>query len=66
VVRRTHYCRRCGAAIDPGDVYAAVDVLDAEGRLRTLLCRSCGADLRAFVDGRDGDRESDDPSTRER
>lgn len=51
VVRRTHYCRRCGAAIDPGDVYAAVDVLDAEGRLRELLCRACGADLRAFVAG---------------
>jgi hypothetical protein len=53
VVRRTHHCRRCGAAIDPGDVYAAIDVLDAEGRLRTLLCRSCGTDLRAFVDGHD-------------
>jgi hypothetical protein len=53
VVRRTHSCRRCGAAIDPGDVYSAVDVLDAEGRLRGLLCRGCGADLRAFVGGTD-------------
>ncbi|WP_372911461.1 hypothetical protein [Salinigranum sp.] len=60
MVRRTHYCRRCGAAIDPGDVYSAVDVLDAEGRLRELLCRACGADLRAFVagDGDGGDRET--------
>jgi hypothetical protein len=55
VVRRTHHCRRCGAAIEPGDVYAVVDVLDAEGRIRELLCRSCGAGLRAFVDGDGGD-----------
>ncbi|WP_318568292.1 hypothetical protein [Salinigranum marinum] len=54
MVRRTHHCRRCGAAIEPGDVYAVVDVLDAEGRIRELLCRSCGTELRAFVDG-DGD-----------
>ena len=54
MVRRTHYCRRCGAAIDPGDVYGAVDILDAEGRLRTLVCRACSADLRAFLAG-DGD-----------
>ena len=55
MVRRTHSCRRCGAAIDPGDVYSAVDVLDAEGRLRELLCRECGADLRSFVtDGEGG------------
>jgi hypothetical protein len=59
VVRRTHPCRRCGAAINPGDVYAAVDVLDAEGRLRVLLCRSCAADLRAFVDGVDADTHAD-------
>jgi hypothetical protein len=61
VVRRTHYCRRCGTAIDPGDVYSAVDVLDAEGRLRELLCHACGTDLRAFVtgDGNGGDREAD-------
>ncbi|WP_380679275.1 hypothetical protein [Salinigranum sp. GCM10025319] len=57
MVRRTHHCRRCDAAIDPGDVYAAVDVLDADGRIRALLCRSCGAALRAFVEGRD--REDD-------
>ncbi len=70
MVRRTHSCRRCGAAIDPGDVYSAVDVLDAEGRLRELLCRDCGADLRLFLAGGeradvrgrgspDGERERD-------
>ena len=59
MVRRTHHCRRCGAAIEPGDVYAVVDVLDAEGRIRELLCRSCGAGLRAFVDG-DGREDGDD------
>jgi hypothetical protein len=62
VVRRTHHCRRCDAAIDPGDVYAAVDVLDAEGRLRVLLCPSCAAALRAFVDGRDTDDCGNDPA----
>jgi hypothetical protein len=61
VVRRTHYCRRCGAAIDPGDVYAAVDVLDAEGRLRVLLCRSCATALRTFVDGRDAGERGNGP-----
>jgi hypothetical protein len=60
VVRRTHHCRRCDAAIDPGDVYAAVDVLDADGRIRALLCRSCGADLRAFVEGQDENGERND------
>jgi hypothetical protein len=55
VLRRTHQCQRCGADIRPGDVYSAVDVLDAEGRIRTLLCRSCGAGLRAFVSGEAGD-----------
>ena len=60
MVRRTHHCRRCEAAIDPGDVYAAVDVLDADGRIRALLCRSCGADLRAFVEGQDENGERND------
>ena len=60
MVRRTHHCRRCDAAIDPGDVYAAVDVLDADGRIRALLCRSCGADLRAFVEGQDENGERND------
>jgi hypothetical protein len=63
VVRRTHHCRRCGAAIEPGDVYAVVDVLDAEGRIRELLCRSCGAGLRAFVDGDDRDGRDDGDGT---
>jgi hypothetical protein len=66
VVRRTHYCRRCGAAIDPGDVYSAVDVLDAEGRLRELLCRRCGGDLRAFLDeetaSESGGETTDEPT----
>ncbi|WP_152039744.1 hypothetical protein [Salinigranum salinum] len=62
MVRRTHHCRRCDAAIDPGDVYAAVDVLDAEGRLRVLLCRSCATELRAFVDGHDTDGCENDPA----
>jgi hypothetical protein len=62
VVRRTHHCRRCDAAIEPGDVYAAVDVLDAEGRLRVLLCRSCATALRAFVGGRDTDEREADPA----
>jgi hypothetical protein len=63
VVRRTHRCRRCDAAIDPGDVYGVVDVLDGEGRIRTLLCASCAAGLRSFVEGegveRDGDGDSE-------
>ena len=63
MVRRTHHCRRCEAAIDPGDVYAAVDVLDADGRIRALLCRSCGADLRAFVEGRERDSDGDGRGT---
>jgi hypothetical protein len=52
-LRRTHPCDRCGAPIDPGDRFAAVDVLDADGRSKLLLCVDCGRAFRAFVD--DGD-----------
>jgi len=46
---RPHDCFRCGATIEPGDIYGALDLLDAEGDLRVLLCRSCSADLRDFL-----------------
>jgi hypothetical protein len=51
MLRRTHQCDRCGTAIEPGDVYAAIDGVDPDGELRVLLCRSCGRRLRAFLDG---------------
>jgi hypothetical protein len=46
---RPHDCHRCGATIGPGHVYGALDLLDADGELRVLLCRSCSASLRAFL-----------------
>jgi len=52
-LRRAHDCVRCGRTIEPGDRFSAVDVLDPEGELKVLLCRGCGADLRAFLDGDD-------------
>jgi hypothetical protein len=57
---RPHACRRCGATIGPGHVYGALDLLDADGELRVLLCRSCSADLRHFLDGHPADG-GDDP-----
>lgn len=56
-LRDSHDCRRCGATIDPGDVFSAVDVLDADGELRALLCADCGRGLRQFVAG-DGVRST--------
>lgn len=50
-LRRPHDCRRCGATIRPGEVFTAVDALDADGELRVLLCADCGRALRRFVDG---------------
>ncbi|MFC4357625.1 hypothetical protein ACFO0N_06635 [Halobium salinum] len=50
-LRRPHDCRRCGCRIEPDDTFAAVDVLDADGELRALLCPDCGRALREFVDG---------------
>jgi len=47
---RPHDCYRCGATIEPGHVYGALDLLDADGDLRVLLCRSCSAALREFLD----------------
>ncbi|WP_251329264.1 hypothetical protein [Haloplanus pelagicus] len=47
---RPHDCHRCGGTIEPGHVYGALDLLDADGELRVLLCRSCAADLRDFLD----------------
>jgi hypothetical protein len=47
---RPHDCHRCGETIEPGHVYGALDLLDAEGELRVLLCRSCAAALRDFLD----------------
>ena len=63
MLRRTHQCDRCGAAIEPGDVYAAIDGVDADGELRVLLCRRCSRAFRAFLDG-DGGR-TDQPPTPE-
>jgi hypothetical protein len=34
-------------------VYGALDLLDADGEVQVLLCRSCASDLRAFLDGQD-------------
>lgn len=48
-LRRVHSCDRCGDRIEPGDVYSAVDVLDADGDLQALLCRQCGRTLRDFL-----------------
>ncbi|MFB6103036.1 MAG: hypothetical protein ABEJ73_10780 [Haloplanus sp.] len=48
---QSHPCYRCGATIEPGHVYGALDLLDADGDLRVLLCRSCSAALRDFLDG---------------
>lgn len=48
-LRRPHDCRRCGSPIEPGETFAAVDVLDADGELRALLCPDCGRALRRFV-----------------
>lgn len=50
-LRRTHACDRCGDPVGPGDVFAAVDLLDAEGRSKVLLCPDCGRALRGFLDG---------------
>ena len=47
---RPHDCYRCGGTIERGHVYGALDRVDADGELRVLLCRSCSADLRAFLD----------------
>jgi hypothetical protein len=60
VLRRTHQCDRCGVAIEPGDLYAAIDGVDADGELRVLLCRSCGEAFRAFLAAGDTVRETDD------
>ncbi|WP_164974633.1 hypothetical protein [Halegenticoccus tardaugens] len=47
---RSHACRRCGARFHPArDVYAAVDVMDAQGDLKVLLCRDCARALRGFL-----------------
>ncbi|WP_248897913.1 hypothetical protein [Haloplanus halobius] len=46
---RPHPCYRCGTTIEPGHVYGALDLLDAEGELQVLLCRSCAAELRDFL-----------------
>ena len=51
MLRRPHECVRCGRTIRPGEEYGAVDVLDPQGDLRVLLCRSCAAAHRAFLDG---------------
>ncbi|MFC6989857.1 hypothetical protein ACFQJD_16215 [Haloplanus sp. GCM10025708] len=51
MVVRTHPCVRCGDDVDPGHVYSAVDVLDAEGELHVILCRECGSELREFLAG---------------
>jgi len=45
-----HDCHRCGETIAPGDVYGALDLLDADGELQVMLCRSCSAALRDFLD----------------
>lgn len=49
-LRRPHDCVRCGSRIEPGEEFAAVDVLDPDGELQVLLCPPCGRDLRAFLD----------------
>ncbi|WP_158237351.1 hypothetical protein [Halegenticoccus soli] len=47
---RSHACYRCGSRVHPArDAYAAVDVLDADGELKVLLCRECGRELRSFL-----------------
>ena len=59
-LQQSHPCVRCGATIEPGDVFSAVDVLDGDGDLRALLCEECGDGLRAYVDG--GHVEPDVPA----
>jgi ribosomal protein L24E len=51
VLQRTHQCDRCEAAIEPGDVYGAIDGVDADGSVRVLLCRRCSKAFRRFLDG---------------
>lgn len=50
-LREPHDCVRCGERIDPGEEFAAVDVLDPQGELQVLLCPACGRGLRSFLDG---------------
>jgi hypothetical protein len=47
---RPHPCYRCGETIEPGHVYGALDLLDADGDLEVLLCRRCAAALRDFLE----------------
>lgn len=47
---RPHPCHRCGDVIEPGHVYGALDLLDADGELTVLLCRPCSAALRDFLE----------------
>lgn len=51
MVVRPHDCPRCGDAIEPGDVYSVLDLLDADGDVAVILCRDCGGDLRSFLAG---------------
>ncbi len=49
-LRQPHDCTRCDARIHPGEEFAAVDVLDPDGEIQTLLCPACATALREFLD----------------
>jgi hypothetical protein len=62
-LRHPHNCTRCDARIHPGEEFAAVDILDPDGEIQTLLCPACATDLREFLGACNHDTDGDSPGS---